>query len=113
MNLKIRLPLYHFQVDSRCWWRILVGQFTSWAMKNLRLFLMCFSVVVITGIVSGCATTSHDSPLTSSTDASFEKKTPSPTEDMTAVEKIGYYLSWFCLNAAYGWAGGDQSYWPQ
>jgi hypothetical protein len=75
-------------------------------MKNMRAFLMSFLVVASTCVFSGCATTSHDSYTVIDNPSGLEKKQPSPTEDMNAVEKTGYYLGWFSLVALYGWAGG-------
>jgi hypothetical protein len=37
----------------------------------------------------------------------IEKKQASDTEDMNAIEKVGYYLFWFALSIPYGLAGGS------
>jgi len=42
----------------------------------------------------------------------IEKKQPSPTEDMNAAEKTGYYLGWLSLDFLYGWAGGNPPLFP-
>jgi len=63
-------------------------------------------------VFSGCATTSHDS-RTVATDASgLEKQQPSPTENLTAVQKTGYYLGWLSLDFLYAWAGSNPSFPP-
>jgi hypothetical protein len=63
-------------------------------------------------VLSGCATTSHDSYTVVDNSSGLEKKQPSPTENMTAVQKIGYYLGWLSLDCLYGWAGSDPSFSP-
>jgi hypothetical protein len=81
-------------------------------MKNMRTFLMCFLVMAGAGVISGCATTSQDSYTTLNDTSGFEKKQPSPTQDMNAVEKTGYYLGWLSLDVLYAWAGGSPSFSP-
>jgi hypothetical protein len=81
-------------------------------MKNMRAFLLCFLVIASTCVISGCATTSHDSYSTSNDMSRVEVKQPSPTEDMTAIEKTGYYIGWVFLFVLYGWAGGNPSFSP-
>jgi hypothetical protein len=76
-------------------------------MKKTRTFLMMALVAASICVFSGCATTSHDSYTALNDGSGLEKKQPSPTEDMTPVEKTGYYLGWFSLASLYAWAGGS------
>jgi hypothetical protein len=75
----------------------------------MRAFLMSFLVVAGLGGFSGCATTSHDSYTALNDGSGLEKRQPSPTEDMTTVQKIGYYAGWISLSGLYAWAGGGES----
>jgi len=63
--------------------------------------------------VSGCATTRHDSYTTVPGMGEIEQQQPSPTANMNAMEKTGYYLGWFSLDLLYSWAGDHDLYWPQ
>jgi outer membrane lipoprotein-sorting protein len=74
-------------------------------MKNMRAFLMC--LVMVACLVSGCATTSQDSYSATSDMKGIEKKQTSPTEDMSTIQKTGYYLGWYSLASLYVWAGGS------
>jgi hypothetical protein len=76
-------------------------------MKNTRAFLMMALVAASICIFSGCATTSHDSYTVVDQTTGVEKKQASPTEDMNAVQKTGYYLGWLSLASLYAWAGGS------
>jgi hypothetical protein len=76
------------------------------AMKNKRAFLMSLLLAAGMSVFSGCATTGHDSYAATNDSSGFEKKQPSPTEDMTAIQKTGYYLGWYSLAGLYVWAGG-------
>ena len=58
-------------------------------------------------VFTGCATTDHDSYTSLNDGSGLEKKQPSPTADMTPVEKTGYYFGWFSLASLYAWAGGS------
>ena len=69
--------------------------------------MICLLVVFATCVVSGCATTSYDSYTATSDMRGIEKKQASDTEDMNAIEKVGYYLFWFALSIPYGLAGGS------
>jgi hypothetical protein len=82
------------------------------AMKNMRAFLMSFLLVADIYVLSGCATTSHDSYTVIDNSSGLEKKQPSPTEDMTAAQKTGYYLGWLSLDYLYSWAGSSPSFSP-
>ena len=103
-------------------WKILATQYEGeqaldvgphdHAMKNMRAFLLCFLVIASICVFSGCATTNHDSYSISNDTGRVETNQQSPTEDMTTIEKIGYYVGWLFLDALYGWAGGNGSYWP-
>jgi hypothetical protein len=78
-------------------------------MKNIRALLMSFLVVACTCIFTGCATTSDDSYTPINDSRVFEKKQPSPTEDMAdanTFEKACYYLLQFAATIPYGLAGG-------
>jgi hypothetical protein len=81
-------------------------------MKKMRAFLMGFLLVAGICVLSGCATTRHDSYTVIDNSSGLEKKQPSPTEDMTAVQKTGYYLGWFSLEYLYSWAGSNPSFSP-
>jgi hypothetical protein len=81
-------------------------------MKNMRAFLMSFLVVVCACISSGCATTSHDSYTDINDSSGFEKKQPSPTEDMTTTEKIAALPLWILLEFAYGLGQSGYSFKP-
>jgi hypothetical protein len=76
-------------------------------MKIMRAFLMVVLVMASICIFSGCATTSHDSYTSLNDGSGLEKKQSSPTEDMTAIQKTGYYLGWYSLASLYVWAGGS------
>jgi len=76
-------------------------------MKKTRAFLMMVLAVTSICLFSGCATTSHDSYTVVDQTTGLEKKQPAPTEDMTAVQKTGYYLGWYSLVGLYVWAGGS------
>jgi hypothetical protein len=69
-------------------------------------------VVTSIWIFSGCATTSHDSYTVVDHTTGLEKKEASPTEDMNAVQKTGYYLGWLSLDFLYGWAYSSPSFSP-
>jgi len=58
------------------------------------------------GLCSGCATTNHDSYTALNDGSGLEKRQPSATENMTALEKTGYYFGWFSFASLYAWAGG-------
>jgi hypothetical protein len=73
----------------------------------MRAFVMGFLLVAGICVLSGCATASHDSYAVVDNSSGLEKKQPSPTEDMTAVQKTGYYLGWYSLVGLYTWAGGS------
>ncbi len=73
---------------------------------------MGFLVVACICFFTGCATTSHDSYTVVDKSSGLEKKQPSPTEDMSPMEKIGYYVGWFSLAGLYAWAGGSASISP-
>jgi hypothetical protein len=75
-------------------------------MKKTRAFLMAVLVTVSICVLSGCATTNHDSYTVIDNSSGLEKKQPSPTEDMTAIQKTGYFLGWYSLVGLYAWAGG-------
>jgi hypothetical protein len=81
-------------------------------MKNLQTFLMSFLLVACICFLSGCATTGHDSYTVVDNSSGLEKKQPSPTEDMTAAQKTGYYLGWLSLDFLYAWAGSSPSFSP-
>jgi hypothetical protein len=83
------------------------GSSASHAMKYLRVFLVSYLVVASASVFSGCASTSHDSYTALNDSSGLEKRQPSPTEDMNAMEKTGYYLGWYSLVALYVWAGGS------
>jgi hypothetical protein len=76
-------------------------------MKNMRTFLVSFLLVAGICVLSGCATTSHDSYTIIDHSSGLEKKQPSPTEDMTAIQKTGYYLGWYSLLGLYAWTGSS------
>ena len=76
-------------------------------MKKTRAFVMSLLLVAGICVFSGCATTSHDSYAATSDTSGLEKKQPSPTEDMTTLQKTGYYLGWYSLVGLYVWAGGS------
>ena len=59
------------------------------------------------GLSSGCATTNHDSYTALNDGSGLEKRQPSATENMTALEKTGYYFGWFSFATLYAWAGGS------
>jgi hypothetical protein len=80
------------------------------AMKIMRALLMSFLLLAGICVLSGCATTSHDTHSATSDSSRFEKKQPLPTEDMNAIEKTGYYLGWLSLDFLYGWAGSNPSF---
>jgi hypothetical protein len=82
------------------------------AMKNMRAFLTSFLLVAGICVFAGCATTSPDSNTATNDSTRFEKKQPSPTEDMNAVQKTGYYLGLFSLDSLYLWAASDPSFSP-
>ena len=73
---------------------------------------MSFLVVAGICVFSGCATTSHDTYSATGDSSRFEKKQPSPTEDMNAIEKTGYYLGWLSLDFLYGLAGSSPTFSP-
>ena len=75
-------------------------------MKNVRAFLT-MALIAATCIFSGCVTTSRDSYTALNDGSSMEKRQPPPTEDMTALEKIGYYFGWFSLAGLYALGGGS------
>jgi hypothetical protein len=81
-------------------------------MKKTRAFLMVVLAVTSVCLFSGCATTSHDSYTVVDNSSGLEKKQPSPTEDMTGVQKTGYYLGWLSLDYLYSWAGSSPSFSP-
>jgi hypothetical protein len=81
-------------------------------MKKTRAFLMVVLAVASIYSFSGCATTSHDSYTVVDSTTGLEKKQPSPTADMTTVQKSGYYLGWFSLDYLYSWAGSSPSFLP-
>jgi hypothetical protein len=78
-------------------------------VRNFRTFLLCLLVVSGASVVTGCATTGRGSTSafqTSPTDMTgIVKIQPPPTANMNGVEKTGYYLGWFSLEALYAWAG--------
>lgn len=76
-------------------------------MKTLRTCWMCFPVAAGLCAGSGCATTSHDSYSAMNDGSGFEKRQASATENMTTLEKTGYYAGWFSLVSLYTWAGGN------
>jgi hypothetical protein len=76
-------------------------------MKNIRAFLIVALFAASICTFSGCATTSQDSYVALNDGSGIEKRQPSPTEDMTAFQKIGYYLVWFSLTGLYAWGGGS------
>jgi hypothetical protein len=76
-------------------------------MKNMRASGLCFLLALVLCLVSGCATTSHDSYTAADAGSKLEEKQPSPTKEMTPVETAGYYLGWLSLSALYVWAGGN------
>jgi hypothetical protein len=84
----------------------------SRVMKNMRVSLMAFWAAASVCLFSGCATPSQNSSAATNAPISFEKKPPAPTEDMTAIEKTGYYLGWFSLALLYDWAGSAPSFSP-
>ena len=73
---------------------------------------MSFLLVAGICIFSGCATTSQDSYVVIDKSSGLEKKQPTPTEDMTGVQKTGYYLGWLSLDYLYSWAGSSPSFSP-
>jgi len=73
---------------------------------------MSFLLVAGVYVVSGCATTSHDSYTPVYDSSGIEEQQPSPTEDMTGIEKAAYYIGWLSLCALYGWAGGNPTFPP-
>ena len=86
-------------------------------MKSFRARCICFLAALGIFILSGCASTSGDSvadykPVSGYGMKGIEKKQPSPTEDMNATEKTGYYLGWLPLDFLYGMAGGNPPYFP-
>ena len=81
-------------------------------MKKMRTSLLCFLVAASTGVFSGCASTGHDSYQPVAGTNGIEKKQPSPTEDMTALQQTGYYVGWLSLDFLYAWAGGHPSFSP-
>jgi len=81
-------------------------------MKNMRAFLMVFLLVAGICVLSGCATANHDSYTVIDNSSGLEKKQPSATEDMTAVQKTGYYLGWLSLDYLYSLAGSSPSFSP-
>ncbi len=87
------------------------------SVKNFRA--RCFGFLVASEIfmLAGCASTSRDSVADYKTVSvggmsGIEKKQPTPTEDMNAAEKTGYYLGWLSLDFLYGWAGSNQPFFP-
>jgi len=86
-------------------------------VKKFRARCFCFLVASGIFLLSGCASTSRDSVAEYKTVpvdgmSGIEKKQPSPTEDMNAAEKTGYYLGWLSLDFLYGWAGGNPPLFP-
>ena len=73
---------------------------------------MSFLLMAVICVLSGCATTNHDAYTATNDSSGLEKKQPSPTEDMTAVQKTGYNLGWFSLDYLYAWAGSSPSFSP-
>ena len=90
------------------------GCHQSNTMKTLRPLLAYLLLATLTGVLPGCATAPPDPPAVATGINGIEKKQPSPTADMTGIEKTGYYLGWLSLDAIYAWAGGNQpaSPWP-
>jgi hypothetical protein len=64
--------------------------------------------MVVICVFSGCATTSHDSYTVIDNASGLEKKQPSPTENMTASQNLG----WILLECLYGFADGNPSFSP-
>ena len=81
-------------------------------MKKFRVILIGFLVAAVTGVFSGCATSSHDSYVLVNASGGLEKKQPSPTEDMSAIQKTGYYLGWYSLVSLYICAGSAVPLFP-
>lgn len=74
-------------------------------MKNPRQLLTGLLVAAGLCVVSGCATSGQQ--YTALDDGSgLQKKQASPTEDMNAAQKAGYYLGWFSLVSIYEYANG-------
>jgi hypothetical protein len=77
-------------------------------MKIARTLMLC--ILVLTGMVAlpGCATNRQDvyDPSVHE-DIKRAQKQPSPTEDMTWVERTGYYVGWFSLFCLYAYAGNN------
>jgi hypothetical protein len=73
---------------------------------------MCFLLLAGACAFSGCATTRHDTYSATNNSKGFEKEQSSPTENMNAIEKTGYYLGWLSLEFLYAWAGSSPTFSP-
>jgi hypothetical protein len=67
--------------------------------------MLSFWIAIAIGAsaLSGCVTIHEDSS---------SNPKPSPTDDMTLAEKVGYYLWWPMQQIAYGIAAGNPSFSP-
>jgi|GEM_PF-2502163 len=97
-------------VASRRWLFSTLGH--NHAMNNMRAFLMSFLLLAGTCVFSGCATTGHDTHPATTASKGVEKAQPSPTENMNAMEKSGYYLGWLSLDFLYSLAGSSPTFSP-
>jgi len=73
---------------------------------------MIFVIGLAAFAVSGCATTSQQSPLALTSVYGIEKVQPSPAANMDWMEKTGYYVGWLALESAYAFAAGDPAFSP-
>jgi len=76
-------------------------------MKYFRACLVGFLVVCVADVFSGCATAGRDPAASAEGMGWAEKKKSSPTDNLNAAEKTGYYLGWLVLDLIYGAAAAN------
>ena len=82
------------------------------AMKNHLSAVTSVVLLASTLVFAGCATPDPEPAKPAAGISFIQKKQPSPTEDMTGIQKTFYYVGWLSLDCLYGFASSNPSFSP-